>query len=767
MKLLSAPDASLINYREPVLGGEYSGGIENLTAFAKGTFASFGADAERDYMSDILQPLVEQYASMTNQNSIDMTQIMDNPTYLQDPTGKRSTGIESTINKLYSLAENNPEYKTYLTEQGFDLNSTDSFYRSAQTKAATNAEETIQEQYRVGEKQSILGKIGAFAGSMIGAASDDLDLASMLIPIGSSWNLTRKIATNSAILAGVELYEYDQVKQWHQRLTGEDYTKQEMLQNIALGSAFGGAIIGATHLPIKEYFKYTENKIKRALTPKERIEGIEALRAAHADNQGYTYKPDPELEMGLDRQTALDVNETNNFFPNDPNNTAHHGNTIQFFRHLLDNDMKALDKGPNAGLNVPEDVKLTEKQYNMAEEVDSKTIQIDEDRFQFKQFKEPVPKNVVYDPVKAGHIIVFEDAKGIRTVVDGHTRLRLAQEANQPISAIILKESSGFTPELVRLSSIVRNALDRTISPKDMKVFKMYPGLEDIIDDMLPTYKDSSELARLSAKGFVAFTRGIVSEDVAKIVARKFKDEAEQIAMFDIINKSGLKNVDNIEKLVMETKDLSSYNMSELSLDLEGLYFTRERNAIINDMVKYLERESAALSKQEPTTINKFRRSENEKLIKLIRSYGDEAGILSNEITNAAKAIRRGEDFDVVSNNTVLNLRQGLSEGAFDGQIYRGDIAASSFISETSRVAKQIASDIKTLDDYRNGAASQSVKNEVKSMRERLVADDADEAILNLRVLTDESGQPKTLQEVLDDYAEVDRHLEYINRCRN
>lgn len=105
-------------------------------------------------------------------------------------------------------------------------------------------------------------------------------------------------------------------------------------------------------------------------------------------------------------------------------------------------------------------------------------LKIDPERFQFKG--NITTEGVVegdrlqgkYDPLAGGNLIVWEDTKGDRYVVNGHHRFDLARRKGvKQVNAQILKESDGITPAQAKAIGAKLNILDEKGTVDDYITF--------------------------------------------------------------------------------------------------------------------------------------------------------------------------------------------------------------------------------------------------------------------------------------------------------
>lgn len=776
MKFLNDADTSIYQYAQPVQAGEYSGFWENTTAGFKNATQVLNWDSERSLMSDEYRPLVDKIQELSGMEQHEVAMYLGDPKYYKDDEGNTYKGLDLTAKRIRDFAFENDEFKAYLTDQGYDYSTVEAMHKKARQNAENKASVTHEEYQNTIKKRTGWGAVGDFAGTMVGMMTDPLDAMSLLVPISSSAKLTTKIAINEAAALTPDILEYDKVKDWHLRVTGEEYTYDEFKKNLAIIGVGTAALTTLVDLPMRAYFQAVQQKAKRILTPKERMEAIELFKEAHAQKNGYTYKGDKEFQLAIDKDEADQLLKANNVIPGDATGKYHNHKVINTVKQLMDDDLSAADVGPRSGINPTKEITDVEKQFMNSETVNANDIKLDEQRFQFKKAVDDIDEE--FDPVKAGHVILFEDSNGVKLMVDGHKRLRLAQKSNQPLQAIVLRETAGFTGEIAKVAGIVRNVLDGTVRAGDLKVLNKYPGLADMLDNINMSMLDIDGIADLSNKGFIALQRGMVTEDVARLVGKAIKDERNQIAMFDIIKKSGLQTKEEIEALINRSlKDLDAYDVTQFNKEFKALDLIPERHIIMNDSVRMLEKEISAMKRtneklsesSDQYVINQARITQNEKAIKLIREHGDYDGQLSDIITDAAEGLVRaeGEGADIIAGTAINSIREGIESGAYDGLTNSARRAQSNLASEISERSKRVTESSQELSKYSDADLSQAVKDEVAELRDMIGREnEIDPNLANLVVDIDQQGNSIPLSRMMADISEQERFIEYINRCK-
>lgn len=780
MKILGNVDVSRYAFKEPVEGGEYTGFKDNFIAGFQHTESLLKSNSERSLVGDMMRPLVEKIQEEAQFENYEMANFLSDPKYYKDDEGKSYTGTKLTAKRIYDYAQQSESYKQFLAEQGYDISTPDNLHSYLTQMAADEAEAKYEEYNQVSRKRTGLGAVGDFAGSMVSHMTDPLDAASLLIPIGSSMTVVKQIGAAVATNVGVELFEYPQVRSWHQRVTGEDYSPLEFAQNVGIIAVGTAGLVGAINIPMGTYLNAVSKKINRALTPQEEIDAIKAFQQAHASREGYEFRPDQTLETALDKSEADKMLKDDSFISNDNSNTKHNGFVLSTLRNILNDDLRTLEKGPTAGLDAPANINTIEKQFQNVETISSKEIKIDEGTYQFKSMPTELADDAVFDPVQSGHILVYEDRNGVKTVVDGHQRLKLAQQTNQDVQALILREVDGFSTEMAKVSSMVRNFYEGTISKADLPKYKKYPDLVDLIDAVNPQLKAAQGLINLSPKAYMAMYHNIVGDDIGSLVGQAVQGEQRQIAMMDILKKQGAINIEEARRIIKETLDnnvLDTYDMESIAKSFQALNYIPERKLLINQMIQDLETENFMLKNEgnkmpkdsDQRILNDARRTQNEKTIKLIRSYGNQEGELSDIITDGARAYKDAgnvglEDFARTAAN---DIRKGVDEGHFDRLSNSAELADRSLTAKISQLATDVRESLPELAKYFDAAESKGVVDDITNIKSILDQElENNPALRDIEIDFDADGNPIRLSQILDDVAERDKNIEFIRRCQ-
>jgi hypothetical protein len=769
MKLLGKTDTSQTLLRTPVEGGEYTGFKDNFTASYKYNESVINSRGRSSTMREALDPVIEFAKQETGMQDWEFVQFLSDVTKNTDEEGNVYKGEDFYAKRYLDLANDNPNVKQFMLDNRFDISSPQNLKQSIEQKAADIAENNYNEYLKTSKKRTGFGALGDFAGSMVSMMTDPADAISMAIGFTKGAGLVRKIAEASAINVGIEAFEYPGVRAWHQRVTGEDYNPLEFAKNAGIITAGTAGLVTLTNLPVRAYMNAVKSKINRPLTSKEETEAIQAFQEAAGMN------PDKTLDNQLNKIEADETITKDNQFANDTNNTQHNKQVLSTIKAILTNDLRALEKGPDANLKVPDRTTVIEDQFQNTEKMKANDILIDEETFQIKGDTKVIEGEFDFD--KSGHLIVFEDAAGKRTVVDGHSRLKLAQQTNADVSVVILKEQAGFSKTMANMAGMVRNFYEGTFDEAQLlKKFKRYPELVDAIRLAQPEVQAAKALENLSARAFVALRYGMVNEDLSAVVSRLADTEQKQIAAIDILKKNNVKTVEEAEDILGRT-NLDEYDMAEISKTLKQLYIHNDRTDIVKQMITDLEDENVALKKEankmskssDQYVLNQSRRMQNEKTLKIIKAYGNGESEIADFITDGAtdylNAGRIGlEDF---ARTTADNIRKGVDEGRFDRLSNSAEFANRELATKINTLVTAVRDELKTLGKYADGRTDDIIAQDVQAFKSALdgrIANDPE--MRSLVIGFDADNTPIRMSDMLDEIDARNAHIDFLKGCK-
>ena len=783
MRFLSRPDASVERLATPVLGGEYSNFGENFSAAYDATTSLSNFNSAGQLISKQIDPMIQEIKAINGWQDYELYNAMSEHKSSRlgstDEDGNPQTQYHREA-FIYDQVKNHPELKQKWESQGLDFTSPAVLGGLIEQKAVDEASSKQEHLAETQRKQLASGVFGEFSGDMVGFMSDPTDLASLAIGVSSGVGVIRTIAEMAAVNVGIEILELPQVNAWRERVTGEKLTTDQFLTNIGYIGA-GTAILGAaTKIPFGRIIGGIEKSINRQFTPKETLEAMNILESAAAEKYNYQHTPSKDLTQIENKQDADLILEENNLLEGDVGDIKHNDKIKRTLNAMLRDDANSLPNMQTVQVKTPDDIYFLEKHAGYTDEVNLDTLIIDEATYQVKTDVPGIKGDL--DPALAGNILVLERADGSRVLLDGHQRVKAAKEQGVKLRATVLREVDGVTPEIGRLASISKNFLEGSIDIAS-PIIKKIPGMADLLSKIDPMLVAQNAIKRLTPRAMNAIYRNIVSPEAGVLVANAVDGEASQLAMMHLIRESGAKTDADIEKLINETianKTLDNILPEDLPDAFRGLFVDNERSLIIDEVIAGLEQENLILKTadnelangagkgSEQATLINARRIENERTIELIKEYGAYDGEISDEFTRGAYDYLNGGSTDItgISNRTRESIRKSVSEGRYDGLQGNGGINASNFRTKINNLSTAFKSANQDLMQYVEGAVSKGVANDNDSIVSVLNASlENNPGLVSKVVSYDVNGNPITLQRILDDVSEYDKHIDFIKRC--
>lgn len=795
MKFLSKSDTSRYDILPSVEGGEYSTFTENLATTFDYTKALETGTAERRMQEEAFGPLYnkmkESFAEDWQfQNYISQT--VD----VQDEEGNDITGLDKYLKRVYDFAQEDEQFAEFVTNSGYDVNQFGTFRSQLNQKALDLAEEQDKKYREVTRKQTASGVFGEFTGKMLGHLSEPVELATLVAGAPVKAPLLAKIAVESAINVGVEALQYPAVRAWQNKVTGEDYSPEEFLKNAGIIAVGTGALVttidAATKIPLSRYLNSIETSIRRKLTPKERLEALDAFRQSAAEKYNYEHIKDKDLEVIENIDSANEILRGKNYIDNDANDTQHDEKILRTLNAILRNDYSAMPQPQTLNVKAPDTINEFEDQAGFVEVFTVSDLNLDETRFQFRTGTQEVPKVKAWDPVNSGQLIIFRDKNGKNIVVDGHTRYKIAKklskkDPNIELRGIVLREEDGFTPEMARMSGMIKNYYEGTVAQLDKKAFKQLPELADMLRLFAPDVIRTQNIARLATGPIMAMYRGVVDADVASLIGKHVADEQEQLAMMDILVKEGMTDLDEIEDVIIKSvndKVLGTINPQDFSLSLRALEVPGERDALMNTLIRQIEQENDNIASEmaklaankkgknsQEYMINQKRKLDNEKTIELIKTQGNATGEISDEFTKAALEYRRfGGDIEAFAARTGDAFRTRVTKGDFDGiqgsrDVLYSDAAAKA--SASTQALQRIAADLKEYNDPFGPVLKRDVDNMIDVLNSRV---NQDPTFLDKELIEIDAAGNKvstgTVRQLMNEVNETREIVDALQTCR-
>lgn len=591
---------------------------------------------------------------------------------------------------------------------------------SAVEQMAIDAERVATEQNRtfLGEAAGFLGSIGADARLMI---QDPLYGAINIIGGGAArkagslaiTNISRAALFEGLLNVGIEGSNTPAIAAWRDRV-GLKYDAETI--GMQLGGAFvgGAAFGGAIATPLELLARRGDTpgailgqEMNRAIDEMslqdihEKILGLsdreigEGLKALQDDGVEL-----PPVARGA--QEELQAQE--DLFDDNPldDELEHMRRALDADAAIRDEDVAPLPEQPAAPIKA-QDINEADNLDGVLFRFDPQTIEADAKTFQYKSdgdefgVTDKYRNTMVWDPSKAGQVIVYEYADGRRVIADGHQRLGMAKRimaadpSQKPVLyGTLLREVDGVLPEEAMVIAARKNITEAVDQPGSKvldaaKLERQVPGALD--DPSLPVgttlIRQARDLVDLSDIAFGAVINGVVPTNYAAIVGRLVKDQDKQIAVMQLLADAEPANVTQAEAIVRQALEAEFDTAVQVGLFGEELVtesLFKERARVLDAALKTLKRdrtvfrslvENRSRIEGEGNVLamdqNQSRSEIDGQAIQLVQTVANRRGPLSDALTAAARDLKETGNAGRSSGSFVDAVRDAVARGDFDG----------------------------------------------------------------------------------------------------
>lgn len=569
--------------------------------------------------------------------------------------------------------------------------------RRGMTQAQQNRE-TLQDLE--GRSPGATNMIARFVGGLGGVATDPINVETAFIG-GGARTLYGAIFREAALGAGVEGLSQAGVMQWYEKL-GYEYTPEQFWTAVAMGGAFGGA------MPV--VFRIGGKSI--SLTTDQLKSGYRAL----VDSGAFT---PTSVTRTAERQA--DIIESENAVNPLADDAVHQERMEQATVATEMAEPAAMPDTPPVPLREINSVYEADNLDGLVYRFDPDEILVDADLFQFKAggdeygVSDRLRGIKIWDPVKAGQIVVYEFADGRRFIADGHQRLGLARriKAEDPTQDVrlygnIIREVDGITPEMARVIAAMKNIAEGTGTAIDAaKVLRVAPERVGELPPRSALVRQAQGLTLLSDEAFGAVINGVVPSNYAALVGRLIPDdEGLQSNAISVLAKTDPANEFQAEAIVRQVRDAGAERVTQDSLFGEEIitesYFT-ERARVLDRAQKQLRQDKAAFStlvrnaerleaegNQLARNANQRRATNDTQAISLLQALANRKGPVSDALNAAARAARESGSYAEPTRNFVDAVRRAAESGDLD-RISTGDVGQLIDAPTQSRTTKDVS----------------------------------------------------------------------------
>lgn len=540
------------------------------------------------------------------------------------------TYYEQFKNAVGDYVENNPDVKESLGEFNDD---------KIQKLAIEKVKQLQLEQQDSYRRSTGMGVVGSFVGTMGALATDPVNVAAMIATRRPAVGWFKN-AWRESIAAGVSegIIQKAAVEDWYGEL-GLEYTQEDFINRVLFAGGAGFVFGGGA--------EFISEKLRKSMTK------LEQQRAAAS---GQPYEPNRDMEVMFNMFDIHNMVKAESPMQFDIGGITHSQRENNAYTALVTGDFSKLS---DSNVYIPKtynNIYHYDLRQPNTELVDPATLLKDPQRFQIKKKKIKL-KAKEWDPVNAGTSVVYEFSNGTRYIVDGHSRVDLANVLQNTtgkkidLPAIVLKESNGITPEQASLRAAGKNLAEGSITEADLKaLYKKY----NVSYVKLPTnkalpIKEIDELKALADDVYEMVTRGDVPTEYGAIVGRLIADPALQKAAMKSLMLLDAKTLPEAENIVrqIQQKGLTTtvremneqFGERALAVDLYKERATLLEKAIplIANQNEYLNNLLNALN---ITGLGKEQKY--AKIIQLIYGNANVKSGLSDSLTKTAEAYAKG-----------------------------------------------------------------------------------------------------------------------------
>ena len=593
-------------------------------------------------------------------------------------------------------------------------------------KAREIALKARSDQQDISSRSTTMGDVGSLLG---GAYSEMRSLlrspAAPSLVAGASIKagILKTALVEGVIGASQVALAQPDVAKWYGSL-GLKYTSEDFQRNVFSafvgGAAFGGLVksvikvapiardyadpVGALGREISKQVDETNlfevDQALRNMSEKDAIAGLKALEKAGV--------PINNEAAAVIRQVANDDADENPLLGDGLDAQAEHLERQLAVELALDADeIPVLTDKPAIPPKVPDDINHYDNLDGTVFRFDPDEIGVDAETFQYKSggdqqgVTDKYRATTVWDPFKAGQILVYEYADGRKVIADGHQRLGMAKriKAADPSQKVILygsvlREQDGITPEMAMVIAARKNITEAIDAPGNKvidaaKLERSVPGALD--DPSLPVgtslIRTARDLVNLSDENFGMVVNEIVPANYAAIVGRLVDDPGKQNAILRILVETNPANVTQAEAIVRQARQIEFREATQ-----EGLFGTEEfteslfaeRAKVLDATLKRLRTDKKVFNSlvenqnrieaegnQLDADSNISRSMTDGQALEIIAAQADRKGGIADALNLAARELADGRPLTEVSRNVADAVRRAIDDGDIDGSTVR------------------------------------------------------------------------------------------------
>ena len=336
------------------------------------------------------------------------------------------------------------------------------------------------------------------------------------------------------------------------------------------------------------------------------------------------------------------------------------------------------------------------------EEINPSELLVQPDVFQFRSNAvasggqtERLLKVTEWMPERAGVVIVYEYADGLRAVADGHQRTglaaRISAQTGQEIrmAAKVYREVDGFTPEDIRYLAALKNigeasdGMSQAMARDAARVLRVRP--EAIMQlPAGPGIGRAQSLAKLSDDAFDMFINEVVPERFAELVGRMVENPDMHGAMMTLLKRTAPETSAQAESILAQA--LEAPVSREVTNDLfgeqeivESLYLERAKvleratrlmrddRSVFRTLDEQAERIQGTGANRLDEASNKQTRQQVEQALAAVQKLAHRAGAISEALNDGAKSYKENGRLKDAAQRVADAVRQEVERNGLSG----------------------------------------------------------------------------------------------------
>lgn len=718
----------------PLKGGEDTGFLENFSAAYQSNLKLNRTDSRSINLKEQWDPIIKEVQDKTGKKFFNPSNYLDQMTAQKGYGEQAYTGYSKQI---FDFIKERPEVFPDL----INLDNDALFERAK--KSAIKAGDVNAD---VAARQTLGGWFGDVAGGATAVLTDLPNIAitagDLYLTRGASTTILRETFRQAALNGGAEAVTQIEVADWYKQLD-LPYDYRTFLANVGMAAA-GAGVITAGVMGAKPAFQFTKKQL---------LDGIEVLGRARATREGRPYEVDPDVKMIKELDDIDATVNQGNVLKDDAGNLEHNARVDQSYDAVSNGDSTKITAAPpESPINRPKDIFFHDNLNNEIFAYKPKDLLVDAELFQFKAggdvmgVTERLKDISKWDPVKANTAIVYEFADGRTFIADGHQRLGLAkrlQEADPTqdiqIYAFKIREVDGFDPAYARATAAGKNLAEGTGTLIDAaKILRDAPELIKSLPPRSQFVRQANDLSQLGTKAFNAVVNDVVPPHFGSIVGRYITDEAQQLAILQLLRRLEPANAVQAEQIVRQAREAGFVKTEQAGLfgdeDIAESLFL-ERAKILDRAMKELRKDKQLFEtlvknandiEQAGNTLAKLSNEEKEaiygKAIAIIENNANVRGPISDNLTRIAKAWKDngGTKTETYVRDFTESVRRAIEDGSYERVPNGGDRGDFTTPAQSNRFAEPGVDELKGFDE---GPGSIGSKNQGDILEGDLLGD--------------------------------------------